>query len=439
MSSPTGNKVFAPAIFFIAFRESLEAALVIGILSGLLETLVNTGRVQSKVKANDKSSDGEESDAANATGRSQDESKALVTKLRWIVILGALSGLFIAFCIGAAFLAVFYTQANDLYGKAEELWEGIFNLIAVLLITPMSLAILRADRSRAKWRRKLRNAFADVRADKHGAGSQSSPRAGSEEESEGKSPASEAEKNLEQPQEISTLPQVSGQSVDDSQHRSKGFATKFKSALQPLRQGKKGALALFFIPLVTTLREGLEGVVFIGGVSLGLPATSIPLPAVVGIAAGLLVGAIVFRAGSVGKQVRFFLILSTVALLIIAAGMASRAVYYLQFYRYVKLVGDAAAESGSGPGSYYYKDYVWHLDCCNPEDTTSSGGWGILNSLVGWNNTATIGSVLAYVFYWLAITAYLGYAAWKEGRLAKVVRKFRGVKPSSNANASVSA
>jgi high-affinity iron transporter len=40
MSTYTGNKVFAPAIFFIAFREALEAALVIGILSGMLERVV---------------------------------------------------------------------------------------------------------------------------------------------------------------------------------------------------------------------------------------------------------------------------------------------------------------------------------------------------------------------------------------------------------------
>lgn len=40
MSTATGNKVFAPAIFFIAAREALEASLVIGILSGMLENLV---------------------------------------------------------------------------------------------------------------------------------------------------------------------------------------------------------------------------------------------------------------------------------------------------------------------------------------------------------------------------------------------------------------
>lgn len=40
MSATTGNKVFAPAIFFIAFREALEASLVIGILTGTLENVV---------------------------------------------------------------------------------------------------------------------------------------------------------------------------------------------------------------------------------------------------------------------------------------------------------------------------------------------------------------------------------------------------------------
>lgn len=44
MSAYTGNKVFAPAIFFIAFRESLEASLVIGVLTGMLEKVVDVKR-----------------------------------------------------------------------------------------------------------------------------------------------------------------------------------------------------------------------------------------------------------------------------------------------------------------------------------------------------------------------------------------------------------
>ena len=105
-------------------------------------------------------------------------------------------------------------------------------------------------------------------------------------------------------------------------------------------------------------------------------------------------------------------------LLIIAAGMMSRSVYYLQFYKYVQRVGDAAAEGGAGAGSYDALNYIWHLDCCNPEDKTNNGGsgWAILNSLVGWNNTANVGSILSYIFYWLAVSAYLVYSMIKEKR-----------------------
>jgi high-affinity iron transporter len=40
----------------------------------------------------------------------------------------------------------------------------------------------------------------------------------------------------------------------------------------------------------------------------------------------------------------------------------------------------------------------------------------LFNAIFGWNNTATLGSVLIYVFYWLAVAAALVYLKWKEGR-----------------------
>ncbi|PWN31799.1 iron permease FTR1 [Meira miltonrushii] len=375
MSATTGNKVFAPAIFFIAFREALEASLVIGILTGTLENVVG-------VKNGDQNG------------------RALVKKLRKYIFMGAGIGLLIAFAIGAAFLAVFYTQTTDLYGRSEELWEGIFNLIAVLLITPMSLAILRADRSRRKWRKKLSKAFdgyQQERRDLANAG---------EEANDVITPATEEPTHV-----LNDSTANAPQTTKAPQGRVEALWSAIK---RPFSGEARGATAIFVIPLITTLREGLEGVVFIGGVSLGLPATSIPLPAILGLFCGLLCGFIVFKAGSFNK-IRFFLVFSTCFLLVIAAGMFSRSVYYLQFYQYVQLVGDAAAESGSGPGSYNANNYVWHLDCCNPEDKKNGGsGWAILNSLFGWNNTATVGSILSYIFYWLAVISYLVYSHFQQ-------------------------
>lgn len=117
-----------------------------------------------------------------------------------------------------------------------------------------------------------------------------------------------------------------------------------------------------------------------------------------------------------------FLLLSTSLLLLIAAGMASRSVYGLQFFMYGRKVGDAAAEGGSGPGSYDATNYVWHLDCCNPNESSGGNGWGILNSLVGWNNTATYGSIFAYIAYWFVVIGYMLYSFWVEGRLSLAYR-----------------
>lgn len=48
------------------------------------------------------------------------------------------------------------------------------------------------------------------------------------------------------------------------------------------------------------------------------------------------------------------------------------------------------------------------MQCCNPE-IDGGGGWGIFNSLFGWTNSATYGSVISYNLYWLAVI--LGFLA----------------------------
>ncbi len=55
-----------------------------------------------------------------------------------------------------------------------------------------------------------------------------------------------------------------------------------------------GKWGIWVLAFTTTLREGLEAVVFIAGVSAGLPVSSIPIPAVIGIIMGLSVGFILY-------------------------------------------------------------------------------------------------------------------------------------------------
>ena len=80
------------------------------------------------------------------------------------------------------------------------------------------------------------------------------------------------------------------------------------------------------------------------------------------------------------------------------------------------LGADVDDAGGDGPGSYDVRGSVWHLDCRNPENTTDGQGWSIFGALFGWTNSATLGTVLGYVFYWLAAIVCLVYLKYKEGR-----------------------
>lgn len=397
----TGNRVFAPAIFFITFRESLEASLVIGILTGMLERIV---------------------------GRKKDDmdegQKRLIKKLRLYVVSGALVGLLIAAIIGAVCLAVFYTSVSkaDIYGSMEELWEGILNLIAVILITPMSLAILQADKSRKKWRKKLAKAFAGIETMKAGATEMPNKEKNVEERTEGILHPEDADNEGHAPLAPATSARLENSNDFENYEKAKdkNGINLLRLVRRPFEGEAKGATAIFLIPLITTAREGLEAIVFVGGVSLGLPASSIPLPAIVGLIVGFLVGYLCFRAKGFSK-LKPLLVTMTCCLLVIAAGMFSRSVYYLEFFKYVQLVGDAATEGGNSYGTYDARNYVWHLDCCNPEDKTDDGGsgWAIFNTLVGWNNTATVGSLVSYCLYWVAIVVIVAIMWVNDRRVSK--------------------
>lgn len=151
---------------------------------------------------------------------------------------------------------------------------------------------------------------------------------------------------------------------------------------------------------------------FIAGVGLGLPATSFPLAVLCGLGAGVLVGYLIYRGGN-STSLQLFLVISTCFLYLVAAGLFSRGVWSLEQNAWVKLAGEGAVEAGSGPGSYDIRKSVWHVNCCSP-GSNGDGGWGVFNSLFGWQNSATYGSVLSYNLYWLAVIAWFLLMGFKE-------------------------
>lgn len=76
-----------------------------------------------------------------------------------------------------------------------------------------------------------------------------------------------------------------------------------KAVDNPLRAGgRKGIVkrflekyAMFVLPFITVLREGIEAVVFVAGVSFTAPATAFPLPVVCGLLLGGFVGWLLYR------------------------------------------------------------------------------------------------------------------------------------------------
>ncbi|BGP14689.1 high-affinity iron permease [Rhodosporidiobolus nylandii] len=319
-----GN-VFSVPIFIITLRETIEAAIIISVLLGLVESLV----ADSTTDHNDV-----------VEQLDPQEKKRVVRRMRLMIWAGALLGLFIALCIGAAFIAVFFTTLSDLWSKSEEIWEGVFSLIACIIIFIMGLTMLRIDRSKLKWKAKLAGAF------------------------DGK--------------------------VDQKMLSSKDQ-----------REARRSKWALFLLPLITVLREGLEAVVFVGGVSLGQSAKSIPLAAIVGIVAGMFIGYLIYASGS-RLNLSIFLVASTNILFLLGAGLFSKAVADFQIYKYNTGVGGDVAETGDGPGSFDPTiGLVWHLPYGNPETNTSTDGYSIFN---------------AYVAYWVVAIVALIYMKWSEGR-----------------------
>lgn len=262
-------------------------------------------------------------------------------------------GLAICLVIGAGMIGAFYGLGSNTWSATEKIWQGVFALLASIIISIMGAALLRVSKMQEKWRLKLSAALESKQADQQGTWGA----------------------------------------------RLKRFMEKY---------------AMFMLPCITILREGVEAVVFIGGVSLGMPASSIPLPTICGLLGGFLIGYVIYKGGSMAP-LQMFLIASTCVLYLVAAGLFSKGVWYLEGYGWDQVIGGDAENLGSGPGSYDITKSVWHVDCCNPA-IGGGGGWGIFNAILGWTNSATYGSVISYNVYWIAAIVGFVVMRFKEKR-----------------------
>lgn len=268
------------------FRETLETSIIVSVLLVFLkQTLATPSLPESPTTTTVPHNHTAESNPNHTLGRpdkaishvhtlsqhdeppsdthSQPVNLRLYKALRRQILLGTLSGLLLCFIIGGAVIGVFYTLGVDKWESsgAELNWEGSFCLLASLIISVVGAALLRVGRMKDKWMGKMAKV---MEGKKKNRGKRDDERA---ETQDGQGDAEQRE-------------------MEDTRNRLRWW----KKTKQWMER-----YVMFALPFVTVLREGVEAIVFVAGVSFAAPATSIPIPAIVGVIVGALVGVVLYQ------------------------------------------------------------------------------------------------------------------------------------------------
>lgn len=270
-------------------------------------------------------------------------------KLKLSVVYGTLSSSIIITAVGVTFVTLFHLYGTNLFKGSELLYEGTVGLVASLLIAFTSFAFMKGTTLYEKLHTKL-----------------------------GKSVAMIDENNT-----------IAGDTLEDSQSESVKNTSNYSTASK----------AFFWIPFLTIMREGLETILIIGGVSFSEDVSSIPLAAIVGIIAGILVGILIHRASG-QLSLNVFFISASYFLLLMAAGIMSRSVGLIQDHVWLSFVG----LNDEATSAFDVRGNVWFLSCCSQK---TNPYFGILYSIVGYRNIATIGTIVCYCGFWIIISGLL--------------------------------
>ncbi|GIL73371.1 hypothetical protein Vretimale_4789 [Volvox reticuliferus] len=172
---------------------------------------------------------------------------------------------------------------------------------------------------------------------------------------------------------------------------------------------------IFFLVFTTVLREGIESVVFLGGLA-NVQLSAIPLPAVVGIVCGCLVGVFLYYSGKQVKHIKWLIIIMAIIIFFIAAGQVS-------------IGTDALMRAGAfGYCSPWLDERPWYMvpmydwsKCCADTDPKGDEPMGQQNSqrffslaraIFGYQDKGTPVELIAYCSYWGLVLIVMGLKAW---------------------------
>jgi high-affinity Fe2+/Pb2+ permease len=266
-------------------------------------------------------------------------------ELKRDVWIGTLAGFLCALAVGVGFVSAYYTlNKNYFVDKTEQLFEGFVMLFASVVIAILAVGMLQVLPSQNHdWRRINHTVccFCSCLA-----------------VCELMSSCSSYYKPYHA--QINKFREIWERKLQASLDKAQAQGTKLAGS------------TMFWIPFVSVLREGIEGVLFLTGASAGYPARSIPIPGILGLVIGVLVGFALFRAGS-QLNIHRFMVASTAVLLVIAAGLLSRSSHEFQeagaFGKY---------ENEDGDIMHTWNQSAWDIcDCCSHD---TNDGWAIVRS-----------------------------------------------------------
>ena len=158
--------------------------------------------------------------------------------------------------------------------------------------------------------------------------------------------------------------------------------------------------ALFGIAFIAVLREGIETALFLTATAMVADERQVFMGAVLGIAAAVMLGWVLFSA-TIRLNLRRFFLVTSFLLILFAAGLFAHGVHEF-------------VEAGWLPA---FIDPIWNL---NPILDESSLTGSILKALFGYNGNPSLTESLAYVLYLAVILLGIRWLARKSANPPRV-------------------
>lgn len=135
---------------------------------------------------------------------------------------------------------------------------------------------------------------------------------------------------------------------------------------------------LFLLVFIAVLREGIETVIFLGAMSFVLPSNNI-IGALAGIAVAIFLGSVIF-VGSMKINIKMFFNITSILLILFAAGLVAHGIHELQEAKMIPTV----------------IEHIWNI---NPILDENGYIGSILKGLLGYNGNPSLIEILSYFIY----------------------------------------